>query len=316
MKLFLTCLALCLSHFFYAQNYKYVDHKIQNYPHSFDSPEKLAVLINKDFSTQSDKARAIYAWISTNVKYDLDMAKANSSGKAYSYKTEQERVIKEKKFRSYLCLKGVNDNKAICHGYSILFETLCGLTGLESLTVVGTLKTEYEEIGKLPVDINHAWNVVKIDSQWKFIDTTLGAGSLSGPNGEFVADYNDGFFFTSPEMFFLNHYPQEEKWLLIKKNKQDFAALPLYYRDYLKAPYKINTPQKGNLHSTSNELSFKFENVTPYFIPAYFTDGTNKLQVLYQNEDTSDYIAEINNKIDNYITLVVDKKMIATYKLK
>lgn len=315
MRAFTLFLSLLATLFAFSQDYKAVDNLTGTYPGSFTKPEMLAALINKDFSTPQDKARAIYSWIAKNVKYDLEILKSNGSGIAFSYKNEAERIAKEKKFKSDISLVAIRDNKAICHGYAALYETLCNLTGIECLTVTGSLKAYPGQIGTLPKINDHAWNVVKINGSWKFIDTTLASGSLEGNNGEFVADYNEGFFFTSPELFFLNHYPKDKKWLLISKTEQDFANLPLFYREYIKAEYKISNQLLSTIMPVSGSIIFKFDNLDPSIMVTYFTDGENKLKVMDQNEDTLEYTAYVSSA-DNYLTIVINNKMIATYKLK
>ena len=315
MRAFALFLSLLATSFAFSQNYQVVDNLINAYPGSFTKPEMLATQINKDFSTPQDKARAIYSWIAKNVRYDLEILRSNASGIAFSYRNEAERIAKEKKFKSDISLVAIRDNKAICHGYAALYEALCNLTGIECLRVNGSLKAYPEQIGLLPKVKDHAWNVVKIDGSWKLIDTTLAAGSLEGNNGEFVADYNEGFFFTSPELFFLNHYPNDKKWLLISKTEQDFANLPLFYREYIRAGYKISNQLLSTITPVSNSIIFKFDNLDPSLMVTYFTDRENKLKVMDQNEVTLEYTAYVSSE-DNYLTIVINNKMIATYKLK
>lgn len=54
-----------------AQQYHPVDAKVLAYPKSFSSIEKLVEKIQSDFTTDYDKARAVYVWIANNVSYDL-----------------------------------------------------------------------------------------------------------------------------------------------------------------------------------------------------------------------------------------------------
>lgn len=57
-------------HSSYSQKYSDVDRAIVKYPKHFNSTEDLAEKIQEDFSSDGDKARAIYTWIALNVKYD------------------------------------------------------------------------------------------------------------------------------------------------------------------------------------------------------------------------------------------------------
>ena len=51
--------------------------------------------------------------------------------------------------------------------------------------------------------------------------------------------FNDAYFFTNPDRFFLNHYPADEKWLLVAKSKTDFAPLPVFFGGYFQNNYEI-----------------------------------------------------------------------------
>jgi hypothetical protein len=64
-------LNLVFLHTAFSQKYNAVDKIVLKYPKQFDTTEKLAERIQKDFTSDYDKARAIYSWIAFNVKYDL-----------------------------------------------------------------------------------------------------------------------------------------------------------------------------------------------------------------------------------------------------
>ncbi|MEL1244239.1 transglutaminase domain-containing protein [Flavobacterium sp. DGU11] len=296
-----------------AQDFSQVDQKVETYPHSFATPDLLAVQINKDFSEPAQKARAAFVWISKNVKYDLDILAANKSGIAFKYSSEKERMAKEKKFKNEIATAAVNQNKAICHGYTALFELVCNKMGLDAITVTGTLKSEPQQIGVLPNINNHAWNLIKINNEWKFIDTTLAAGDIAG--GKFVGDYVDGFFFTTPELFFLNHYPLEEKWLLTKKTKQEFANLPVYNRSYFKKGNNLLYPGSGILSASKGSCTIKLKNPDGIYL-AYFLHSTYKGALMDYDENTQDYFCSINVSQDDYLTIMSDNEMIITYKVK
>jgi transglutaminase/protease-like cytokinesis protein 3 len=61
---------------------------------------------------------------------------------------------------------------------------------------------------------NHAWNAVRIEGQWRLLDSTWGAGYLS-PAGEFVRAFNAHYFLTPPELFIYDHLPEDPQWQLL-----------------------------------------------------------------------------------------------------
>lgn len=309
LLLLLSCFTIAQA---YSQDFSKVDSIVAGYPRFYSSADKLAALINKDFTGKQDKARAIFTWIAQNVQFDV---KESSNKVVFRYATEQEKITKEKKYKSELILKALREHKTTNRGYAWLYETLGTACGLECVIISGYLKSVPDDISKLPTTVNHIWNAVKIDNKWNFVDTTIAAGSV-GADGEFNADFNDSYFFTSPDVFFLNHYPSNEKWLFVPKNKQDFASLPLFYGNYLKTNYKIVSPDKGHLSITDNNtVSFKIEGLDPSIPVSYFTDGKSSLELMEQNETTLEYVARVDKTTDKYITLYIEDKLIATYKL-
>lgn len=202
---------------------------------------------------------------------------------AFSYKTEKEKEIKEKKFKSDFVPNSMNSRKAICHSYAALIEYLCLKSGLEAKIIIGNLKSDPAAISVLPNDINHAWNVVKISKDQQFIDATLAAGFISQKSNSFKFYFNDSCFFTSPYRFFLNHYPMDENWLLIKKNKNDFAKLPLFYGNYFQNNYQLSKADHGLLSTSESEnLIFAINGLDEQDTVEYASSSYNKIIYLDQ----------------------------------
>jgi hypothetical protein len=70
---------------------------------------------------------------------------------------------------------------------------------------------------------NHAWNVVKINNEWRFVECTWGAGHLAD-GGRFKRAYNEFYFLTDPDKFIVEHFPYmnedlrySEPWQLLSK---------------------------------------------------------------------------------------------------
>lgn len=97
----ITLLFLLLSATLYSQDFLTVDATVASYPHSFSDVDQLAQLIKKDFTSENDKARAVFSWIAQNVQFD----DVQSGKAAFTYKTEQERIQKEKKYKAEIVVK-------------------------------------------------------------------------------------------------------------------------------------------------------------------------------------------------------------------
>ena len=54
--------------------------------------------------------------------------------------------------------------------------------------------------------VNHAWNLVLLEGEWRPLDCTWGAGYLH-EDGSFRRELNDHWFLTDPEEFLPTHFP-------------------------------------------------------------------------------------------------------------
>ena len=154
--------------------------------------DRLAQQITKGKSTDSEKIEAIYLWIAQNIAYDHEL-RFNKTLQEDYYQS-QEKVI----------TKVLQRQKALCGGYALLFEILCGNVGVEAKTIHGFTKltTNFQRP-------NHSWNAVKVNGKWQLLDITwsISNGKLKTPD--------KSWFLTNPEIFIRSHYPQDSKWTLI-----------------------------------------------------------------------------------------------------
>lgn len=302
----------------YSQKYNSVDSIADGYPKDISNADELVKLVNKDFSLPDEKARAVFRWVATNISYDVALAESMNyvSKNAFSYKTEKEREIKDKKFKLDLVSSTMITKKTVCHGYAALMEYLYLKLGLESTIVFGNLKADPSQIGEMPDVINHAWNVVKIDNNWQFVDATLAAGFVSSKTNLFKFYFNDAYFFTNSERFFLNHYPTDEKWLLIPKSKKYFAQLPVFYGSYFQFNYQLIKPETGICLTSNNEnFTFAIQGLDQYDTVEYSSSVDNRITYLEQENNKLDFSIPLVGKENSFISIYVNRKIIAIYKI-
>ncbi|VDI40278.1 Hypothetical predicted protein [Mytilus galloprovincialis] len=79
------------------------------------------------------------------------------------------------------------------------------------------------EIITFSQDTDNAWNAVRLEGVWRFIETTWGAGYVD-KNQEFIKKFNNFYFLTSPENFIYDHFPyfnsnieESKQWQLLEK---------------------------------------------------------------------------------------------------
>jgi transglutaminase/protease-like cytokinesis protein 3 len=309
MKNQLALIVLLLSFLVNAQDKNDVYAIVYDYPNSVQSIEILADKIKSDFASNEDKARAVFSWIAFNVKYDV----TGNSGKGFYYTNEKDRQEKNQKQIKEMVATALNNNIATASGYAFLFENLAKTVGLEVVTIAGTLKSDPSQIGQMPNGTNHLWNAVKINDKWALLDVTLGAGYI-GSNGQFKPDFNDGYFFTNPERFYLNHYPNNTEWLFVNKTKENFSKLPLFFGDYIASGYTIVSPDMGIIKPKNNIVEFKFNNLSANEPVGYITDLSSQPVVMEQDEKTLVYKAGVDSKASTLI-IVVKGKPVAMYLL-
>ena len=314
----LLLLLLFVSATAFSQKYSNVDNQVKTWPKSFSSPQKLADKINADFKTEEDKVRAIFTWIALNIKYDLKAYANGTNTIAYSYSGEADRLAKEQKFRLEYAEKTLRSKKGVCQDYSALFHTVCDLTGIKCIAIIGTSKAHPSHIGKFPKADDHEWNAVKIGNEWKLVDVTWASGSVSMETGKFQSEFNDGYFFTNPEVFFLNHFPKDERLLMVSKTAQDFAELPLYYGPYVKADYEFASPEKGLISASVSNVAFQIIDLPQGSRISYVFTNEGKIRDVQprQSGNTTEFAIPLSARSRGYLTIYINNAAIASYKIE
>ncbi len=176
--------------------------------------KKLAHALTDGLDNDSLKVRSIYLWTTRHIKYDV---RKFQKGKASH--------IKPRKILSH--------RKAVCLGYSILFDSLCRYAGINSEMVLGYAYPQwYEARDTLFLD-NHAWNVAQVNGEWKLIDATWASGYVKPrmqigrknlwmafgisytQKYRFKRKRNDFYYETPPELFVYTHLPSTPAWQLL-----------------------------------------------------------------------------------------------------
>ena len=194
-------------------NYSYeeIDRHALNAPSSAEATvESLAAYLIEPAENDREKARAIFRWITENIDYNVEVFFKGGTGA-----TNSEDVLKSR--------------KSVCYGYSDIFLSLAREAGLEAVRISGYGKGYGYLPGKnFSGPANHAWNAVKINGSWYLMDSTWGAGYVSGDK-KYVRKFDDHFFMTPPSQFIYGHFPEDARWQLLDKpvSKQEFENLGL-----------------------------------------------------------------------------------------
>jgi transglutaminase-like putative cysteine protease len=194
-----------------SNKYRKIDKHARAAPSSAEaSVPALASYLTEGTSNELEKARAIYVWLTDNVKYDDRGFNTGDYGDL-----SPGGVLKSR--------------SAVCSGYSQLYEALGNEMGLEIADVHGYSKAYGYEIGD-EVEIDHAWTAITIGGKVHLFDATWGAGSGETVNGKLKASkkFSDFWFDTDPYAFLFTHYAELIKYRGISESMtvSVFASLP------------------------------------------------------------------------------------------
>lgn len=173
--------------------------------------------LTKNLKTDIEKFRAIYYWVSHNIRgeYHL-MLENNKMRKKFS---EDSTALAEWniRFRKQVFKKLLIDKETLCTGYAYLIQEMAGLVGLECEIIDGYDLTNILIIDEVKVP-NHSWNAVKINNKWYLCDATWSSGITDLTNFLFEFDYDDSFFLMHPIEFAKTHEPIAKQWLLVPQD--------------------------------------------------------------------------------------------------
>jgi hypothetical protein len=202
-------------------------------------PAELAYALTSNYTTEREKLRSIFTWITDHISYRV---KKNYAGRSLN--------VQHLNFKDSLQWKSGNDfmaetvlqnRSAVCDGYTRLFKTLCDYAGLRSAVITGFAKGDYSR--QLKFRCNHTWNAVYIDSAWHLLDITWASGYTNYSGDEFTKRLDETYFLPAPQDFIRDHFPDDLRWTLMENPPfpHEFSGGP--YRNKCFSKYKISSYQ-------------------------------------------------------------------------
>ena len=250
MKLLFCICFLLSSCFVFPQhktiNFSYIDAKADDIDAS--SPDTLSYLLTSPYTTELEKVRSIFYWITGHISYNTIRYQPQPvlyEDDGYAAEDDADSVLRPLDERvARITLKR---GHSLCDGYARLFKTLCDYAGIKSEVITGYARTNS---GSNQFRCNHKWNAVMIDSNWYLLDATWASGYLNFSGSVFIRNYNDYYFLTPPKYFIRDHYPDDIKWALL----DDVPVLAEFNRSPFKQPgfnYKIVSykPSRGIINA-------------------------------------------------------------------
>lgn len=167
-----------------------IDKKALQLPDSLtNTTDQIAAYITANFRTDTDKSRAIFIWVASNIQYDIDNMFAINF-----YATRKDEIA-----------NALSTRKGICENYASLFTEICLKSGIKSFVVEG-----YTQQNGFADYIPHAWSAALIDTAWFMFDPTWGSGYVSG--GKFFKKINNAYYKASPATLIKSHMPFDYLW--------------------------------------------------------------------------------------------------------
>lgn len=301
----------------YSQDYQRVDKVVEHYPASFNSPLDLANKIKKDFTSEGDKARAVFTWMALHVNYDIEAYLNPKPAKSFSYDNKLDRDFKWHEIRNKEINTVFRKQRAVCSGYSLLYYHLATLVGLQAQIIEGGSKTKFDDIGRKKIVINHAWNAVLIDGVWRLVDVTWGAGAISNEDNLWVKKFNPVYFDSNPKKFFAKHMPVSKVWDNKSLDENFFLKGPLFFDDYFNNEIEIVEPINGVIEVQGNQkINFKIKNRSRNQEIGYATKGdTISVNPNKIDNDLEQFEVDYTKRDGRFIKIYVSGSVIAIFKI-
>lgn len=313
----LLVLLLFWSTFIFSQSFTKVDAKVLEYPR-FSKPEQLANRIERDFTSDTNKARAAFFWLAKNIRYNL-REYYNPKQRYYSfrYSTETEKEQKLQEAKDKIIRATFKNKTGVCEEYAQSFKKICDLLGIESAVIKGYVRNSTNEIGKIPQRTNHAWNGVKLNGKWLILDATWAAGFER--NGKWIRKYNNYYFNIPKSKFFKTHFPEDQIWVLRfgRMNLEEFYNQPIYSDTLLALQAELLSPQKGIIKINSlKNIEVKFKNLDTSALIFYTVRG-NKYALKPNINSVGEFttLTIKNPKRDTDLIIYINEKDALKFKI-
>jgi transglutaminase-like putative cysteine protease len=170
-----------------------------------------------------DRAKAVHDYVATRVVYDF----ASLSGPRAPQDAETV-------FRT---------RQGVCEGYARLFRAIADAVGLEVRYLVGDARDAGDPANGEP----HAWNAIELDGAWYLVDPTWDAGYGDGET--FVARYSTMYFLTPPDVFGVDHFPDNRGWQLRAQpiSRGEFHRQPILSPRFRAQGFVLEAPDRSQV---------------------------------------------------------------------
>lgn len=190
----------------------------------------------------SEKIWIVYVWIAENIQYDLESLKFQQIGKIAPSEV-------------------LAHGKCICQGFSNLFKYICERLGFECIKISGYSKGADISILKSFEGSDHAWNAVKIDNRWEYVDCTWSVGYVEKSDNciRFMKKFQSFNFMTPPDIFIYDHYSENFQLQTPRISLSEFRMLPRISINYHIYELECLNHNQSEINTSDKRLNLKFK---------------------------------------------------------
>lgn len=234
------------------------------------STQQIADYYISKFHNQSQRARAIFIWVTENIDYDVNKMFAIESGGHYNSSRIQSEDAKNT----------LKTKIGVCWDYACLFSDIANKAGLNSFVILGIAGAH-----SFGDPISHAWCATEIDSKWYLMDPTWGAGfigryyTLKDPQ-RFKRRINNLYFMAPPEELIETHMPYDPMW------------------EFLNYPITRDEGYEGNFSLNKNKPYFNYTDTLNNYINQSSIDRLKSAYTRIENNGVHDSV--IIHVLKNY----------------
>lgn len=110
--------------------------------------------LTKQCTSETEKARAVFIWVTDNIAYDYEAINKDKRPKPFEC-NGKNCTDKYAKWEEKLLNDVLKTKRAICSGFATLFKKMCDYAGLRTDIVPGCIKNKDIHIGKMGT-LDHA----------------------------------------------------------------------------------------------------------------------------------------------------------------
>lgn len=307
----------------FSQNYFQVDSKVKNYP-EFSSLTNLSIRIKNNFDNNSERVRAAFTWIVSNIRYDESLDTFFAPKPNLVYLSERGRNHQIQKSAGKRIAKAFRSKKGTCIEYSLLLHELCLTFGIDSQIIKGIAKTEIKNFKGEQLFKNHSWNVVKLNGEWAFIDATWASAYFKSNSKKIVHESAEHYFLTHPSSFIKTHFPANPDWQLLSPMVDigSFFNGPIYFPGYFANGVALASNMNGWLRlSKDNDFLIRFKKLPKKKNMQFWVSETSELKKLrLKKTENNEYIfkSKLNKKLQDKkdLVLIWDNQPILAFKIQ